>query len=352
MPWGFMHERIKAIGLVSGGLDSALACLLLREQGIDVEGVFFNTGFCVIGHHLALGKRKRKASQPPVFRVAADLGIPLSIIDISQEYLDLLLHPKYGYGSGMNPCKDCRIFMLQKAKAILESSDAHFIFTGEVIGQRPMSQLERSMRIIERDSGLEGYLLRPLSAKLLPPTEPEKRGWVDREKLCGISGRSRKEQLKLAGKFGLEAFAQPSGGCCYLPDKQFAKRLRDLLDNQGTGMVESADFNLLKVGRHFRLRSNLKIVLGRDEEENNFLEMFYGREYHLMQVDSGKGPVAVIVGQPDSEDLSRIAAITASYSNGSDCGSKRILLRKNGNGEAEFHAKPLDRSQVHRFMIK
>jgi tRNA-specific 2-thiouridylase len=199
-------SQIKALALLSGGLDSTLAIKLVQEQGIFVHALHFYTGFCITEQKRMLGiKKKKDGSQymNPALKAAAQLGVPVEIVDISEEYFNVLLNPKYGYGKNVNPCIDCRIMMLRKAKEIMDSEGYHFVITGEVVGQRPMSQRLPTLKLIEKEAGLEGYVLRPLSAKLLPPTVPERMGWVDREKLLGIKGRGRKVQISLAKKVWL-----------------------------------------------------------------------------------------------------------------------------------------------------
>ena len=212
--------RAKAIGLLSGGLDSIVAAKLVLDQGIEVEALNFTTAFCTC---------TSKGSSCLASQKAADqIGVPLKVFDISEEILDVVKHPKFGYGSGMNPCLDCRIFVFKKAKEYMRESGADFIFTGEVLGQRPMSQRREAMNIIERESGLKGYLLRPLCAKLFPPTLAEEKGIVDREKLLSISGRSRKGQISLTKRFNIKDYPCSSGGCL-LTDKSFAQRMEDLM---------------------------------------------------------------------------------------------------------------------------
>ncbi|MCS7313339.1 MAG: hypothetical protein NZ742_10590, partial [Acidobacteria bacterium] len=246
---------VRAIGLLSGGLDSTLACRLLKDQGVDVIAVHFSTGFCLNDHRRVVRRRKDQGKDlsHSALRAGANLDIPVEVIDISQEYFrKVLLQPKYGYGSAMNPCLDCRIFMLRKARDRMAEYDAQFVFTGEVLDQRPMSQHFRALQTVEREAGLEGLLLRPLSAKLLPPTIPEKMGWVDRAKLLGLRGRSRKVQMALAEKYGIVDYPQPAGGCCVLVDPNFAMRLQDSLLHRPTEVMDLRDILLLKVGRHFR----------------------------------------------------------------------------------------------------
>jgi len=245
---------------------------VMLDLGIQVKGFTCFTGFCVAEHRqrVSRGDRKRPVRNEAL-RAAADLGIEIELADISGEYLRMLTRPKFGYGSAINPCVDCRILMLKRARKYMAEIGAHFVFTGEVLGQRPMSQRRDTLRIVERESGLEGLLLRPLSAKLLPPTLPEQKGWIDRERLLAIQGRSRKEQMKLIRERGIADYPQPAGGCCFLTDQNYARKLRDLLAH----MSEDEELTmehvmLLKVGRHFRLPDGTKVIVGRDEGETRF----------------------------------------------------------------------------------
>jgi len=219
---------MKAIALLSGGLDSTLAARVVIDQGIELEALNFMTVFCNCTNKGETCLASQKAVDA--------LGIPLKVFNVSEEYLNVVKGPKHGYGRNMNPCIDCRIFMLKRAKAYMEGSGASFLVTGEVLGQRPMSQRRDAMRLIEKEGGLDGLILRPLSAKFLPPTIPEKEGWVDREKLLAIQGRSRKPQIRLAEAFGIRDYPCPAGGCL-LTDPQFAKRMKDLI-------VHNPDFTL------------------------------------------------------------------------------------------------------------
>ena len=230
----------KAIALLSGGLDSTLAVRLILDQGIEVQALSFVTPFCTCNRK---GRCEAK-------KVAVEFGIPIRTVALTEEFFPLLRNPKHGYGRGMNPCLDCRILMFSLAKENLEEMGAEFVLTGEVLGQRPMSQHLRAMRIIDRESGLEGRVLRPLSAHLLPPTMPERQGIVQREKLLGIRGRSRREQMALARGYGIADYPCPAGGC-RLTEPGFARRMRDLVAHRMD--FDLNDVSLLKVGRHFRL---------------------------------------------------------------------------------------------------
>ncbi|MGA6926483.1 MAG: tRNA 4-thiouridine(8) synthase ThiI, partial [Desulfosarcina sp.] len=247
-----MPERrtIRALGLCSGGLDSILSALVLREQGIDVHWVAFETPFF-------LSAKARQASQ--------QTGIPLTVKRITSVYLQMMRSPSVKYGKNMNPCMDCHTLMFRLAGGIMTAQGFDFLFSGEVLGQRPMSQTRTSLRYVEKHSGYDGLILRPLSAKRLPETVPEQQGLVDRRRLHDFSGRSRKPQLQLARQFGVSDFPAPSGGCL-LTDKIFSRRLKDLFDHQET--ILEKDLDLLKVGRHMRLAPRTKIVVGRTQPDN------------------------------------------------------------------------------------
>lgn len=292
----------KAIALISGGLDSILAARLIIEQGFQVIGIYFTSAF---------SKSYGREQDTPAYKLCTAQGIDLRVIDMGREYIDMIQNPKHGYGKNMNPCIDCKIFMLAKAKAVMESENAAFIITGEVLGQRPMSQRRDTLHVIERDSGLSGMVLRPLSAKLLPPTRPEQDGVIDRERLLDVSGRSRAVQLRLAEQFGIKGFSTPAGGCL-LTDKNFSTRLRDLFARQKD--ITTTDIRLLTIGRHFRLESGIKVVLGRNEKENHILASLSGPRYPLFTPIEFPGPAAVCVGQPSHKDKQAVLRLIQKYS--------------------------------------
>jgi tRNA-specific 2-thiouridylase len=322
-------RRIKAIGMLSGGLDSRLALKLLQGQGIEVTALHFYTGFCIANRNRRVGRVKKPSARHEALEAGADLGVPVEVMDVAQEYMAVILHPRYGYGTGMNPCIDCRIFMLQRAKAYMEQVGAHFVFTGEVLRQRPKSQRRQQMYTIERESGLAGLLLRPLSAQLLPSTLPEQRGWVDRDKLLAISGRSRKEQIALAEQLGVGHYPQPSGGCCLLPDPHFVQRLQDFITHNPEDRVTPEQMVLLAVGRHFRLEDGLKVIVGRDEGENNYLIFAGTDQYQFTSLDY-PGPVALAAGPLTQSQIERVASLVASYSDGKRETQVRVEVRCNG----------------------
>ena len=318
-----MARQAKAIAMISGGLDSTLALALVRRQGVQVKAINFYTGFCITE------TQRRKGGRPDgtvprneALRAAADLEVEIEYVDISDSgYLDMLVHPKYGYGANANPCVDCRIFMMSRAREIMLAEEADFVFTGEVLGQRPKSQRRDTLRIIERESGLDGRLLRPLSAKLLPPTVPEQEGLVDRERLLDISGRSRTRQMALAQELGVTDWPQPAGGCCYLTDESFARKFFDVLDAREAAGEErrivKEDVVLLSTGRHFRLSPRAKLVVGRTEVENALLEHHVEGRARLEARDV-LGPIALVEGEPTWEERVLASRIVARYGKGKD----------------------------------
>ncbi|OQX54281.1 MAG: hypothetical protein B5M48_01390 [Candidatus Omnitrophica bacterium 4484_213] len=288
---------MKALALFSGGLDSVLAAKLILEQGIEVIGVNFITPFFAADN------------QQRVKQIAADLGIELKTIALGDEYIEIVKSPKYGYGKNLNPCLDCRILMLKRAKGLLQRKRLSFIITGEVLGQRPMSQHKNALALIEKESNLKGLILRPLSAKLLPLTLPEKENRVDREKLLDIQGRSRKAQMELARKWRLSSYFSPSGGCL-LTDPIFSQRMRDLLRYQDTSLD---NIELLKIGRHFRLSPRTKLIVGRDERENNFLVELIKTEDVCFRPIEVKGPIGIGKGNFDDSLIGLATQIIARY---------------------------------------
>ena len=322
-----MTKTRKAAALISGGLDSLLAAKVILDQGIHVEGLNFFTGFCVEGHTHAIRKKdKAKPKRNNALWVAEQLGVKLHILDIIEEYKDIVINPKHGYGANLNPCLDCKIFMVRKAKEWIEKNGFDFIITGEVIGQRPKSQRKDTMPIIAKESGANELLLRPLCAKNLPPSKPELEGWVDREKLYGFEGRTRKPQMALATELGFDDYAQPAGGCCFLTDKQYSQKLADLWKASGSRRYELDDIMLLKVGRHLRPRPHFKLIIGREDGENRFLHGYRKQYTHLFTV-SHKGPLVLIDGDTAAEDLDLAAQITARFSQGRNADRVEVQIQ-------------------------
>ena len=280
------RNKIKAVGLLSGGLDSTLAAKLMLEQGIEVYAINFNSPFCTC--------TPKKAGCPAVVTAVKELGgIHLKRVVLGEEYLRIVKNPNHGYGSGMNPCIDCRILKIQKAIEYMHEINASFLFTGEVLNQRPMSQTRGPIDIIDRESNHHGYLLRPLSAMYFKSTIPEQKGWVDREKLLGITGRSRKNQISLAHEKEIRDFPCPAGGCL-LTDKHFSEIIRDYFKFEDYPSIK--DIHLLKVGRHFRLDKGDKIIVARNEEECRTLKKLCPPKDHLFIPVDFVGPTVLLQG--------------------------------------------------------
>lgn len=294
---------MKAVVLLSGGLDSILATRLVLEQGIEVEAINFLTVFCTCTSK----SRSCLASKS----AAGQLGIKLKVMEVSQEYFEIVKKPRYGYGSNMNPCLDCRIFMFKKAKDYMYKTGASFLITGEVLDERPMSQRKQAMQIIERDSGLDGLIVRPLSARLLKPTIPEQKGWVDRDRFLAIKGRSRKAQIYLAKDLGITDYPCPAGGCL-LTDAGFSRRIRDLMQHKKDFTIN--DVQMLKLGRHFRFNPSAKLIVGRNQDENKKLIDFTKTDDLCFYPVKTKGPVGIGRGLFDKDSLLLATSIIAKYS--------------------------------------
>jgi len=288
--------KTKAIALFSGGLDSILAFKVIAEQGIDVRGITFSTPF--------FGSEKARAA-------ARRVGLPLTEIDITEEHLRMLRSPRYGYGKNLNPCIDCHTLMLKIAGQRMEQEEADFVLTGEVLGQRPMSQGKQSLYVVAKNAGYPDRILRPLSAKLLPETEPERSGKVNRDRLGDIQGRGRKRQMEMAAHYGVTSYPAPAGGCL-LTDPIFSHRLRDLFNRHPDHRVR--DIELLKVGRHFRLSETTKAVVGRNAMDNETIERLAEAGDALIRIASFPGPTVLIPGGGDDETRHLAGRICARYS--------------------------------------
>ncbi len=308
-----MAEKVKSVGLLSSGIDSALAIKLVKGQGVEVVAVNLLLPFS--------DDRMDYAAH-----LARQLDVPLVRIEAGEDYIGLVRHPRHGYGSGMNPCIDCRIYMLKKAWEVAQGIGARFLVTGDVLGERPMTQHLAALRLEEKESGLQGLILRPLSAKLLPETVPEREGWVDRERLLAIRGRSRKPQLELAHKLGITGFRTPGGGCL-LTNKEFSGRLRQLFRlQQEVGMD---DIELLKVGRHF-FEGGGHIIIGRNERENRLLAELKRANDFVLEVKGFPGPMALLRGEKTPEVLGLAASLTARYS---DAPEGEVVVECRNGGE-------------------
>lgn len=340
-----MSKQRKAVALISGGLDSMLAAKTVMEQGIHVEGINFYTGFCVEGHtHAIREKDKAKPKRNNALWVAEQLGIKLHIVDVIEDYKNVLINPKHGYGAHLNPCLDCKIFMVNRAKQWVAENEFDFIITGEVIGQRPMSQRKNTMPIVAKQSGADDLLLRPLCAKNLPETLPEREGWIDREKLHDITGRSRKPQMALAEQFEFKDYAQPAGGCCFLVDKNYSAKLVDLWQAQGSKDYELDDVMLLKVGRHIRPASHFKLIVAREEGEGRFLQGYKNEYIHLLAV-SHNGPLVLLDGEPSAEDLILAARITARFGQGREAAQVDVAIVDKSGVERIVSVSPLTQAE-------
>ncbi len=308
-----MITPVKAVVLFSGGLDSQLAVCILQMQSIEVEALNFKTMFT--------------CCQDQAGQAARELGVRLTVAAPENDYLDLLKKPQFGRGKGANPCVDCRIYMFRRAKQFMHEVGARFVATGEVIGQRPMSQKRNDLDIIQHHSELDGLLLRPLSALVMRPTIPEKEGWVDRNQLYGFSGRSRKPLMDLAAAFGLKNIPSPSTGCA-LTDTAFSKKVFDVFAHSPT--AGSWEFELLKIGRHFRMDPMTKVILGRRETDNTYLELAHrlpdAASSICLSPTGFRGPVALVVGPESPESIAFAAGLILRYSKDRGDGHQNVIL--------------------------
>lgn len=308
---------MKAIALISGGLDSILAARVAKEAGIEVIPIHFKIPFC---HRDKAVSRFDASSR----LISLALGVELRSVDISEDFMRMLVNPRYGFGAHMNPCIDCKILMLAKAKELSLEQGAGFVVTGEVLGQRPMSQHRAALKIIEKRSGLPGLVVRPLSARLLEETIPEKEGWIQREKLLDFSGRSRRAQMDLAEGFKIQGYPNASGGCL-LTDAGFTRRIQDLIRHKELTLH---NVELLKIGRHFRLSSGVKLVVGRDEKEDRLLEnLAQNGEYLFLPNDLLAGPSALGVGIFNQELISVACSLVCRYCDLNGKHSEEIVYR-------------------------
>ncbi len=316
-------QKTRALGLCSGGLDSMLAALVLREQGVEVQWICFETPF------FSADKARQAARQT---------GVALAVEDITPVYLDMLRNPPAGYGKYMNPCMDCHTLMFKLAGERMKRDGYDFLFSGEVLGQRPMSQTTSSLSYVEKHSGLRGYILRPLSARLLAETLPEQQKMVDRQRLLGLSGRGRKDQIRLAAQFGITTYPTPAGGCL-LTDRGYSRRLRDLFEHQDR--CTESELNLLKFGRHLRLSPSVKLIVGRNQLENEQISAHIDLAGHItLKVIEHAGPQTVLVGRHRQAVIPQAAAICAGYSKASGLERVSVLVTFN-NGERTVQVTPM-----------
>jgi tRNA U34 2-thiouridine synthase MnmA/TrmU len=318
----------KAFALLSGGLDSALAVKMILDQGVEIEAVNFMSPFCNCTPKTAGCKNQAR-------KLADEFGIKIRVIPKGMDYMKMVERPPHGYGRGMNPCIDCRIYMLRKVREMMSAEGVSFVITGEVLGQRPMSQHRRAIEIIEKEGGLSGLILRPLSAKYFEPTVPEQEGIVDREKLLALSGRSRKPQIELAEKLGITDYPCPAGGCL-LTDREIAARLRDLFIHRPDYTM--ADLHLLKLGRHFRIDPGLKIIVGRNQAENEQIKRLAGLGDAVFRPLNFRGPTVLAQGALSPALEQTIGQIVARYCQ-DEPASYRIGKRVRTIEETDFNVK-------------
>jgi tRNA-specific 2-thiouridylase len=330
----------KAVALLSGGLDSILSIIIMIRQGIDVTAVKFFTPFDI-------KTREDERYVKNLYMNANKFGFELILKDLEDKFLEIVKKPKHGYGKNMNPCIDCRILMLREAKEFLVNHKADFIITGEVIGQRPMSQKIETLYHIDKEADLYGYVVRPLSAKLLKPTIPEDRGIINRETLYGFSGRSRKSQLMLAEEFGLYEFPSPAGGCL-LTDPLYSLKLRDLLLHIQDFTIK--DVKLLRVGRHFRYSDSCKIIVGRNEEENEYIEGHADPDDYILRVEGYASPLALVTGRVDDNVLNIASSICARYSDAKRLPIVEVKVEKKGLVR-RIKVEPAEDEVIDRFRI-
>lgn len=318
-----------AISLISGGLDSAVGTKLIIDQGVRVIGLHFSSLF-------ASKRDKERGIQAQ--RTARELGIEMITKNKGDDYIEIVKNPRYGYGKNMNPCIDCRIYMLRLTRELLAEVGASFVVTGEVLGQRPMSQRRHTIELIEKQSGLKGLIVRPLSAKLFPPTIPEQEGTVDRERLLDIAGRGRLVQYRLVENYRLSEFGPPGGGCL-LTDPIFSRKLKDLMATDKAYTTKDIDF--LTMGRHFRVSPSARLIVGRNERENERLTALWEPPYLLMYPVGFTGPHAVLKGDVTDEVIMTSAQIIARYSKGMN-GLTTVEINDGAKRTFSFHPAEID----------
>ncbi|MEK6866756.1 MAG: tRNA (5-methylaminomethyl-2-thiouridylate)-methyltransferase [Thermoproteota archaeon] len=316
------EEKKKVVALLSGGLDSQLAVRMMQEQGFEVSAVAIKTPFCDFDCGRGCGFEIRER--------ADDLNVNLKTVYLGDEYIEMLKHPKYGIGAGFNPCIDCRAMMFNAAKKHMDEIGAEFIISGEVLGQRPMSQHGPALRTIEKASGLVGKIVRPLSAALLPETDPERNGLIKRENLGMIKGRTRRAQLDMAKKYGIENPPNAGGGCL-LTDPSFGLRAKDLFAHTETPTIN--DIDLLKIGRHFRLDEQTKFVVGRNKDENEMIKAIALPGDILFQARDHMGPVSILRGKNADMYVKFASSITLRYSDAPKGEQASVIINKNNTKE-------------------
>jgi len=338
---GLEGRKPKAMVLLSGGLDSTLALAMMKEMGVEVVAVSFKTPFCNFdcGSGACGGK---------IGDTTLKYGVEWKPVSLGEEYLEIVRKPRHGYGSAMNPCVDCRVMMYRRAREMMDEAGADFVVTGEVVGQRPMSQNRQALQIIERESGLEGLILRPLSAQLLEPTVPEKEGWVDRAKLLAVEGRSRRVQIQMAKDIGWKEYPNPSGGCL-LTEKGFARRLKDLFRYEAH--PDQNDIDLLKLGRHLRLNEKAKLVVGRNVLENSEIPRLARGNDAILEVEKIPGPEGLLRGEYGRVELGTAASVVARYSDAPKDAAARVLCRLQPNAVSALSVVPMPAAAVANLLL-
>lgn len=323
---------VKGIGLLSGGLDSSLAIRVLQDQDIHIIGVSFVTPF--------FGSKKAEST-------AKMLSIDLRIINISKIHIEMLRSPKHGYGKGMNPCIDCHTLMFREAGKLMEAEKADFLFSGEVLGERPMSQNFQSLMEVANESGYKDFIIRPLSAKLLPETLPEHDGKVDRERLLDFSGRSRKRQVELAKHYGITEYSQPAGGCL-LTDPAYSRRLRELMDKKQNFDIRDAE--LLAIGRHFRLDTGEKIIVGRNQSDNEMLMSLKTDDDVIIDITEYPSPIVMIPNGGSEKAIKKAASICVLYSDSPQEDTVQVSYHYKGRSNVLF-TQPFIKDDLEKIRI-
>lgn len=330
---------MKALALLSGGLDSIIAIKLVQSLGIEVEAIYFSNPF-----HQSPGDTLRK-----VKLLASNLNVKLHICEFGEGFFRVIENPRYNYGKQMNPCVDCRIYQLREAKKLMTEIGAAFLITGEVLDQRPHSQRRDALDIVERDSELRGYILRPLTAKHLRPTVPEEKGWVERNRLLDIKGRGRNQQIELAQKFGITDYPSPAGGCL-LTYREFGEKVKDLIKFESGLSLHSV--NLLQTGRHLRLTPQVKIIVGKNEAENELLHQLASKNEIILELLDYQGPTTLYLGPPAEQALELAAAITAGYGKAPNGEEARVIATGEGFLPITLKVLPLERSASQRYFVQ
>ncbi len=333
------EEKKKVVALLSGGLDSQLAVRMMQEQGFEVSAVAIKTPFCDFDCGRGCGFEIRER--------ADDLNVNLKTVYLGDEYIEMLKHPKYGIGAGFNPCIDCRAMMFDAAKKHMDEIGAEFIISGEVLGQRPMSQHGPALRTIEKESGLVGKIVRPLSAALLPETDPERNGLIKRENLGMIKGRTRRAQLDMAKKYGIENPPNAGGGCL-LTDPSFGLRAKDLFAHTETPTIN--DIDLLKIGRHFRFDEQTKFVVGRNKDENEMIKAIALPGDILFQARDHMGPVSILRGKNVDVYVKFASSITLRYSDAPK-GEQALVIINKDNMKEEIIVQHAEEESYIKFRI-